>query len=98
MNILGNIAYQAKCTRSCEGYIMGALSMGACAHIFEEGEIYELELDCYPYVNNYGEIVVSFSAAVFTGTTDGYDVPCGLEFINAETFNQYFKAVEVERE
>lgn len=96
MNILGNITYQAKCTRSCGGYIMGALALGCCAHNFTEGEIYELELDCYPYVNNYGEIVVEFNATVLTGTVDGYDMPCGLEFINAETFNQYFKAVEVE--
>lgn len=96
MNILGNIVYKAKCMRSCEGDIRGALALGYCAHIFTEGEIYELELDCYPYVNSYGKIVIHFSAVVLTGTVDGYDRPCGLEFINAETFNLYFKAIGIE--
>lgn len=98
MNILGNTTYKAKCVRSCEGYIMGTLALGCCAHVFTEGEIYELELDCCPYVNSYGEIVVNFSAVVLTGTVDGYDVPCGLEFINTETFNLYFKAIGVEED
>lgn len=96
MNILGNIVYKAKCMRSCEGDITGALALGYCAHVFTEGEIYELWLDCYPHVNNYGKIVVNFSAVVLTATVDGYDRPCGLEFSNAETFNLYFKAIEIE--
>ena len=98
MDILGNIVYQAKCVCSCEGYIMGTLALGCCGHNFTEGEMYELELDCYSYVNGYGKIVINFSAVVLTGTVDGYDAPCGLEFIDAETFNLYFKAVGREGE
>ena len=98
MNILGNVVYKAKCVCSCEGYIMGTLALGCCAHNFTEGEMYELEMDCYSYVNGYGEVVVEFSATVLTGTVDGYDMPCGLEFINAQTFNQYFRAIAVEVE
>ena len=96
MDILGNVAYKAKCVRSCEGYIMGTLALGCCAHNFTEGETYELEMDCYSYVNGYGEVVVEFSATVLTGSLDGYDSPCGVEFHNAEAFNRYFRVKEAE--
>ena len=98
MEFLYNVKYVAMAIKDCSYDMFGAHSIGCASHNFKEGESYELELNCNPYILDSGEIYVDFEARVLDGSLDGYDNPCGVWFSNAETFNRYFRVKEAEME
>ena len=98
MEFLPNVKYVAEAIRDCSGYMSGAQSIGCGGHVFKEGEAYELEIMCEPYILDSGEICLNFEARVLDGSLDGYDSPCGVEFYNIESFNRYFRIREAEME
>ena len=96
MEFLPNVKYVAEAIEGYMDCMSGAHSIGCASPIFEEGETYEVEIICNPYVLSSGELYIEFEARVLDGSLDGYDSPCGVWFSQPEAFNKYFRLKEAE--